>query len=365
MKSDYLDKIKQLLGNFRIKAAEKDDIVNDYDRMYDDGLEKGMSDDDVISFLGSPEKVVADLSENYRVVKKNKKGERLIALMPFVSLIAFIILGYFFQLWHPGWMVFLLIPVVAIIVEMAPKKDRDIFTALSPFISVSAYLLIGFIAGVWHPTWLIFLLTPVVAILSSGYSGKPFETLTALSPFAAVITFFLLGQYGFWHPGWLVFLIIPMIGIMNGKTVWKIVLYEVASLVAIGLYLFIGYSTGEWGYALLVFLIPFVLGLVLNDVNLLFHGMTLGDKIVLLATIAIYVGGGFLFHSWAYLWMVFFLVPVYSIVIHSPKAGILVAISPFVSVVIFYSLGYFFDLWSISWIAFLLIPIIAILTGKK
>ncbi len=365
MKSDYLNAIKQLLNGYRIKNAEKADIVNDYDRMYDDGLEKGMSDADVVAFLGSPEKVVSALSENYREVKKPKKGERLIALMPFISLIAFFVLGYFFTLWHPGWMVFFSIPVVAIIVEMGQNKDRDIWTALSPFISVITYLLIGFIAGIWHPTWLILLLTPIVAIVTSGYNGKPIETLTALSPFLAAIVFFILGQYNYWHPGWLVFFIIPMFGILNSKTIWKIIVYELAFLIAIGLYLFLGYMYGEWGFGLLAFLIPFILGLALNDINLVFDGMTVGEKIVLLVTIAVYVVLGFLFNSWAYLWLIFFLIPIYSIFLHSPKPGIIIAISPFVSFTIFYCLGYFLGLWSVSWMAFLLIPITAIIVEKK
>ncbi len=365
MKSDYLNAIKQLLNNYRINSVEKDDIVNDYDRMYDDGLAKGMSDEDVVAFLGTPEKVVIDLSENYREVKKPKNGEKLIAIMPFVSLIVFFVLGYYFSLWHPGWMVFLSIPVVAIIVEMGQKKDRNILTALSPFISVLTYLLIGFIAGIWHPTWLVFLLTPIVAIVTSGYQGKPIETLTALSPFVAVIVFFILGQYNYWHPGWLVFFIIPMLGILNSKTIWKILVYELAFLIAIGLYFFLGYMYGEWGFGLLVFLIPFVLGLALNDINLVFDGMTVGEKIVLLATIAIYLILGFLFNSWGYMWLIFFLIPVYSIFLHSPKSGIIIAISPFVSFAIFYYLGYFLDLWNISWMAFLLIPITAIIVGKK
>ncbi|MDP3131146.1 MAG: DUF1700 domain-containing protein, partial [Bacillota bacterium] len=60
MKKQYLSEIRTLLGRYVITALEIEDIINDYDRMYEDGLAKGMNDAEVIDFLGKPEKVVRD-----------------------------------------------------------------------------------------------------------------------------------------------------------------------------------------------------------------------------------------------------------------------------------------------------------------
>jgi hypothetical protein len=67
------------------------------------------------------------------------------------------------------------------------------------------------------------------------------------------------------------------------------------------------------------------------------------------------------FNSWGYLWLIFLLVPVVSILAYSQKKDKFLALTPFISIVIFFLLGYFFDLWSYAWIAFMLIPIVGIL----
>jgi len=364
MKAEYLQAIRDLLGNYQISKSEQDDILSDYDGMYEDGLAKGMTDQDVVDFLGMPETVVSGLAENYRKVEKPKIGNKLVALSPFVAVIAYILMGTLAGLWHPGWLVFLLIPIVAITVDLFQKRDLNIVIGLMPFVSVIIYLLVGFESGIWHPTWLIFFLIPVVAICVTARTRKVIETLTALSPFVAVTTFFILGIYGLWHPGWLVFFLVPVIGILNIKPLWKLIVYELTFLLAIGLYLFLGYGYGAWVYGLFAFLIPFAAGLLLSDVKFAAVGENWTERLVAIGAVAVYIVCGILFTSWPYLWLIFFLIPIVAILRHSPRENRLVAISPFVAVAIFYLLGYFADLWAVSWLAFLLIPVVAILTRK-
>ena len=83
---------------------------------------------------------------------------KIIAATPFVSLIIFLILGFCFGLWHPGWTAFLLVPLVPIILGV--KKIKHVY----PFICGIAYLLMGFFANLWHPGWIIFLTIPIVNI---------------------------------------------------------------------------------------------------------------------------------------------------------------------------------------------------------
>jgi general stress protein CsbA len=77
--------------------------------------------------------------------------------MPMISLIIFLWLGFGADLWHPGWMVFLLVPIVNIIVEkrIRPRKMVGI-------VITATYIAIGLLTDEWHPTWIIFLLIPII-----------------------------------------------------------------------------------------------------------------------------------------------------------------------------------------------------------
>ncbi len=86
---------------------------------------------------------------------------KIVAATPMLSLITFLLLGFCFGLWHPGWLVFLLIPVMPFLLGL--KKLSNIY----PTITAVVYLIIGFAFGWWHPGWIIFLTIPVVEIFCS------------------------------------------------------------------------------------------------------------------------------------------------------------------------------------------------------
>lgn len=86
-----------------------------------------------------------------------------------------------------------------------------------PLVVVIVYLCIGFLAGVWHPTWLLFLLIPAYYMLvwSIGEKGKGGSTREVLQrfpfPVIIVIAYLVMGfAFRLWHPGWLIFLLIPL-----------------------------------------------------------------------------------------------------------------------------------------------------------
>ncbi len=363
VKKEYLAKLKQKLEEKDFDKSEINDIIDDYDRMYDDALLKGMEDADIMNFLGDPDRIAFDLCDG-KIRKQNRKNNgKIVAIMPFVSLILFFIMGYAFHLWHPGWLVFLLIPVTAIIAG-ARKDKNGTLIALMPFIATAIYLGFGFGMNLWHPTWLIFFLIPVTAICSG--QTRLLGKLTALTPFIAVTAFFILGEYGYYHPGWLVFFLIPMVGVLNEKHVWKAVIYEASFVIAIALYLAIGYLNPIWAQAWLVFLLPVIVSLLFGEYNFQIDGMSVGIRILTIVLIVIYVLFGFLFQTWSYLWLIFLLIPVAAIIGNGKgMQKKLVALSPFVATVAFFLLGYLGGYWQYSWMAFLLIPMTAILTKGK
>lgn len=76
---------------------------------------------------------------------------------PVVATIAFLLLGFIWGLWHPGWMVFLTIPIYYGIVNAIKSKTIS-YTIIVTII----YVAIGLIWGLWHPGWIIFLTIPII-----------------------------------------------------------------------------------------------------------------------------------------------------------------------------------------------------------
>ncbi len=366
-KNEYLTQIRHLFADYRISRDELEDILNDYGQMWDDAAAQGLSEDEIIAKLGQPEKVVLELGETRERRKDGRGNGKIIALMPFLCVAVFMGLGLSpLHLWHPGWMVFLLIPVTGILVGMRKKHNPHVLTALSPFFAVVAFLVLGFGWSLWHPGWMVFLMVPVIAILVSARQRTFLQTLTALSPFIAVIAFIFLGTKGWWNPGWLVFLIIPMLGVLNHKDSWIKIGFEICFAVAIGIYLFAGYRYGLWNIGAFAFALPILFGLLVGEIRIQIGGRrSLPVLITVIMAIAVYLGVGLLWgETFAWLWVIFLAVPVVAIVTNAKKKDIFVAVSPFLATTIFFLLGYFANAWAWSWLVFLFIPVIAILKDK-
>lgn len=75
----------------------------------------------------------------------------------------YLIVGFCFDLWHPTWILFMMIPVVASFADAIVKKDVKHFAY--PVLVAAIYVLIGFLTGLWHPCWAIFLTIPVYYII--------------------------------------------------------------------------------------------------------------------------------------------------------------------------------------------------------
>ena len=70
----------------------------------------------------------------------------------------YLVLGFCFNLWHPGWIIFLTVPLVYL-----PDSERGYLRLLSnPIMVTIIYLLLGCYCNLWHPGWIIFLLVPIM-----------------------------------------------------------------------------------------------------------------------------------------------------------------------------------------------------------
>lgn len=76
-----------------------------------------------------------------------------------IAAAAYIALGCIYHIWHPGWLIFLLVPVVSSAITAFRTKRADCFAF--PMLILVVFLYIGCVKMIWHPTWLLFLTIPL------------------------------------------------------------------------------------------------------------------------------------------------------------------------------------------------------------
>lgn len=76
-----------------------------------------------------------------------------------LAVILYLALGFLYHLWHPGWLIFLLEPVVSSAITAIRKRRVECFSYSALVLFV--FLYIGCVKMVWHPTWILFLTIPL------------------------------------------------------------------------------------------------------------------------------------------------------------------------------------------------------------
>lgn len=101
-------------------------------------------------------------------MSKNKQMPGLITgLVALLAVAAFFLLGFFAKEWTRAWIVFLAIPLAAILAEFIFKKKNKLDTLVGfvAVLCVVVFLLLGFFADLWSIAWLVFLIIPITAII--------------------------------------------------------------------------------------------------------------------------------------------------------------------------------------------------------
>lgn len=100
--------------------------------------------------------------------KKLSAGQRAILAIvggsaSLIITLIYLIVGFCFDLWHPTWILFMMIPVVASFADAIVKKDVKHFAY--PVLVAAIYVLTGLLTDLWHPLWVLFLTIPVYYII--------------------------------------------------------------------------------------------------------------------------------------------------------------------------------------------------------
>lgn len=73
--------------------------------------------------------------------------------------IAYLLMGIEGGWWHPGWIIFLLIPIGHGIIEAIIKRQPRLIPY--PIIAAGVFLLLGTVWNCWNPGWIVFLTIPI------------------------------------------------------------------------------------------------------------------------------------------------------------------------------------------------------------
>jgi len=105
------------------------------------------------------------------ILLSNNIGRRIHQYMPLIAIILFLWLAFGFDLAHPGWVVFFLIPLSDMIYKGKINARKMVSVTIT-----ALYVLIGVLYtqsffpeslkvlgdSFWHPGWLMFLLIPII-----------------------------------------------------------------------------------------------------------------------------------------------------------------------------------------------------------
>ena len=80
-------------------------------------------------------------------------------MIPILTVAAYLVLGAVFKMWHPGWIVFVIMPALMSIFDCIIVKKLSAF--VYPLFATTVFLVLGFYFNWWHPAWIVFITIPL------------------------------------------------------------------------------------------------------------------------------------------------------------------------------------------------------------
>lgn len=105
------------------------------------------------------------------VIRRGGKTHVFDSAVHLVLIAAYLCLGFFWNLWHPGWLILLLGPILTSFAAAIRQRSARRFAW--PVVVIAAYLCLGFFWNLWHPGWVVFLSVPLYYMIAGLFAkGK-------------------------------------------------------------------------------------------------------------------------------------------------------------------------------------------------
>ena len=142
-------------------------------RLYNVSLDELLSTDDSTEEIIDNKQVetiepeIVDEDEDHDIddetPKVSKRTERVLrafqTMIPILTVAAYLVLGAVFKMWHPGWIVFVIMPALMSIFDCIIVKKVSAF--VYPLFATTVFLVLGFYFDWWHPAWIVFITIPL------------------------------------------------------------------------------------------------------------------------------------------------------------------------------------------------------------
>ena len=142
-------------------------------RLYNVSLDELLSTDDSTEEIIDNKQVetiepeIVDEDEDHDIddetPKVSKRTERVLrafqTMIPILTVAAYLVLGAVFKMWHPGWIVFVIMPALMSVFECIIVKKLGAF--VYPLLATTVFLVLGFYFDWWHPAWIVFITIPL------------------------------------------------------------------------------------------------------------------------------------------------------------------------------------------------------------
>lgn len=153
--------------NVSLDELLQSDEQYDYDYVVsetsDTAEEKAGEETSEVYMSNSPIPETEEVKETAEIKRKNFSGLDWLPYPVFISVL-YVILGTVFRMWHPAWILFLTIPIYYTMVPMWGKwkSNRQMLLAFPyPVFITIVYLIAGFYFRLWHPGWILYLTIPI------------------------------------------------------------------------------------------------------------------------------------------------------------------------------------------------------------
>ncbi len=315
-KQTFLEELKEALSDYEYEASVITDVLEDHQNLIEEAVERGFSESDYIRTLSTPRQIAKSLKHVEK--RREEKDHKLVALSPFLAVIAFFLIGFGTGAWHPGWLVFLGIPIAGVLFEDVGEWKA---LALSPFLAVIAFFLIGHYLGRYDVSFLVFFSIPVLGLIRK----KRMIDRVSLVGFIVLPLVYLVVQFN--DPieyGWLILSPLLVLAVLSGSIQVRVD--------------FLSKGREDFGRRL---------------------GFLIAISISLLI---VYLVIGLLTSAWHPWWVLVMIVPMVIVyLIDDEDRFNVVSYTPFVAVMLFFLVGHYFNLYQLSWLFFLMIPIAGVL----
>ncbi len=142
-------------------------------KLYGVSLDELLSTDETVEEIVNNKQVenveseIIDEDEDHDIddetPKVSKRTERVLrafqSMIPILTVAAYLVLGAVFKMWHPGWIVFVIMPALMSIFDCIIVKKLSAF--VYPLFATTVFLVLGFYFNWWHPAWIVFITIPL------------------------------------------------------------------------------------------------------------------------------------------------------------------------------------------------------------